>query len=52
MDISSPRISRSGRGCNPGRGIWNRAERFGKTGQGGESLISTFECVLNAAAEV
>ena len=37
---------------NPGRGIWSGVERSGKTGQGKESLISTFACYFTAAAGV
>ena len=33
---------------NPGQNIGNKIEKFSKTGQGKEILISTFACFLTA----
>ena len=32
--------------------IWNKLKKFGKTGQGKKSLISTFACFVAATAGV
>ena len=37
---------------NPMQNIWNKLEKFRKTGQDKKSLISTFPCFLNATAKV
>ena len=37
---------------NPGRGIWGGMGGSRGSGQGRESLISTFACFLTAAAKV
>ena len=37
---------------NPGQNIWNKIEKFSKTGQDKKSLISPFACFLTATAKV
>ena len=37
---------------NPMQNIWNKLEKFRKTGKDKKSLISTFPCFLNATAKV
>ena len=37
---------------NPGQNIWNKIEKFNKTGQGKKSLVSIFACFLTAIAKV
>ena len=36
----------------PEQDIWNKLEKFSKTGQGEKSLISTFACFLTAISKV
>ena len=38
--------------CNPMQNIWNKLEKFSKTGQDKKSFISTFACFLTATAIV
>ena len=35
-------VSKKGLFCNPGQNIWNKIEKFIKTGQEKKNLISTF----------
>ena len=37
---------------NPGQNIWNKIEKFNKTGQGKKSSVSIFACFLTAIAKV
>ena len=37
---------------NPGKNIWKKIEKSGKTGQGKKSLISTFARFLTATAKL
>ena len=36
---------------NPEQNIWNKIEKFSKTGQGKKSLISTLACFVTAIAK-
>ena len=37
---------------NPMQNIWNKLEKYSKTGQDKKRLISTFACFLTATAKV
>ena len=37
---------------NPGQSIWNKIEKSSKTGRDKKGLVSTFACLLIAAAKV